>query len=377
MLHEMIRNIPREVAVQKKEVRIENIMEIAAKDYTDISAITAIGGLLHVNAQHKALGNRLPTPEEITKIGKGMDHATIPIAEKMFRKSRLRNVIIASEGKKDDAPFLKGEFGLFDGPRIEVVHDAIDGTSLIAAKQENAISLISGSEKFGRIPAKDLYMVSITGPARARNAMSLSLNKTGHKQTILNVCEELGISPEELTQVVLNPNKKGREINNVFLEAGNELKVKNKIINAGDFMPRIFCSLSPAERLRYCLHNNLDPKEFLGHMIMVGRGGTPELSAACAAGKITEAPTLAVIWNSDINNIDTQNIFTTDRLVPGSKDSTIVVASFATASSWLRQPGIQVDNNGNFSVKTMILTAQNGLEVVANAFSPKDLALIV
>jgi len=116
-------------------------------------------------------------------------------------------------------------------------------------------------------------------------------------------------------------------------------------------MPRIFCSLSPAERLRYCLRNNLDPKKFSGHMIMVGRGGTPELSAASAAGKITGAPTLAVIWNSDINNIDTQNTFTTDRLVPGSKDSTIVVASFATASSWLRQPGIQIDPDGNLRLR--------------------------
>jgi len=375
MLQEMVRSIPRDAALQKKEMRTADVMEIATKDYTSISAITAIGGLLHVNAQHKALGERQPTPEEITKIGKGMDHATIPIAEKMFRKSKLRNIIVASEGEKDDAPFLKGEFGLPDGPRMEVVHDAIDGTSLIASKQENAISLISGSDKFGRIPAKDLYAISITGPSEAKNALSLRLDKKGHKQTLSNVCEELGIDPGELTQVILNPNKKGREINNVFLEAGNELKVKNMIINAGDFMPRIFCSLSPAERLRYCLRNNLDPKKFSGHMIMVGRGGTPELSAASAAGKITGAPTLAVIWNSDINNIDTQNTFTTDRLVPGSKDSTIVVASFATASSWLRQPGIQIDPDGNFEVKTMILTAQKGLEIATNIYSPKELEL--
>jgi fructose-1,6-bisphosphatase/sedoheptulose 1,7-bisphosphatase-like protein len=375
MLQEMVRNIQNnENAIQRKEMLTEEIVKMAEKDYAYISAVTAIGGLLHVDAQHKALGNRQLTIEEITKIGKGMDHATIPIAEKLFHKSRLRNVIIASEGEKDDAPFLKGEFGPLDGPRKEVIHDAIDGTSLIAARQENAISLISGSDKFEKIPSKDLYMVSITGPAEAKKAIFLSLNKTGHKQTLLNICEELGIVPEELTQVVLNPNKKGREINNVFLEAGNELKVKNKIINAGDFMPRIFCSLSPEERFSYCERYDLDRKEFGGYMIMVGRGGTPELSAASAAGKITGAPTLAYPWNSDINNIDTQNIFNTDRLVPGDKDSTIVVASFATANSWLRQPGVQINPDGSYVTRTMTLTTQNGLEVATNTFSPKDLA---
>jgi fructose-1,6-bisphosphatase/sedoheptulose 1,7-bisphosphatase-like protein len=353
-----------------KEMPREEIIKIAKEDYTRISAITAIGGVLHVNAQYKALGEKPVTDDDIKRIGKTMDHATIPIAEKEFHKSRLRNVVISSEGKKDDAPFLEGEFGSIDGPRKEVIHDAIDGTTLIAGKKDNSLSLISGSDKFEKIPSEILYMVSLTGPVEAKKAMSFSLEKAGHKKTIVNICEELNISPEELTQVVLNPNKKGREINNMFLEAGSELKVKNKIINAGDFMPRVFASLSRAERLRYCLSHHLDPKEFGGYIIVAGRGGAPELSASIVAGKITGAPTLAYLWSPEVNNIDMEDIYTPDRLAPGDKDSAIVVASLATSSTWFKQPGIQINADGSFTVTSLIVTAQNGLEIARNNFRP-------
>jgi fructose-1,6-bisphosphatase/sedoheptulose 1,7-bisphosphatase-like protein len=350
------------------------ILKTAAKDFTDISAITAIEGIRHVEKEHETFKGKQPTDEEIKRIGRGMDEATIPIAEKQFHKrSRLRIAVIASEGEKDDAPFLKGEFGPIDSPRIEVIHDAIDGTSLIAAKKTDSLSLISGSEKFERISPEIHYMVSITVPPEARKAAYLSLSKVGHKEVLMNICEELKIKPQELTQVMLNPNKKGREVNNVFLEAGQELGVKHKLLNAGDVMPRALCSLSQRERLRYCDKYGLDFKEFEGYMIMVGRGGTPELSAGSAAGKITGAPTIAYLWNQDIESIDTQNIFTTERLVPGKKESTIFVSTFATESTWFKQPGVQINHDGSYTTSTLILTAQSGLEIATNTYHQKDL----
>jgi fructose-1,6-bisphosphatase/sedoheptulose 1,7-bisphosphatase-like protein len=357
-----------------KEMSPDKILRIAAKDFTDISAITAIHGVLHVDGLYKAFGERLPNEDEIKKIGKGMDHATVPIAEREFhRRSRLRIAMIASEGEKDDAPFLKGEFGPIDSPRIEVVHDTIDGTRRIAAKETDSISIISGSDKFEKIPSENLYMVSITVPIEAKKAISLALDKAGHKQVLSNICEELKIKPQELTQIMLNPNKKGREVNSIFFEAGLELGVKHKLLDAGDVMPRTLCSLSQDERLRYCDKYGLNFKDFQGHMVMVGRGGTPELSASSAAGKITGAPTIAYLWNPNIKSIDTQNIFTTEKLVPGKKESTIVVSTFATESTWFKQPGVQINHDGSYTTSTLILTAQNGLAIATNTYHQKDL----
>jgi len=68
--------IHRDEAPGQKEMSQEKILRIAAKDFTDISAITAIGAVLYVQHEYEALG-RQPTNEEIKRIGKGMDKATI------------------------------------------------------------------------------------------------------------------------------------------------------------------------------------------------------------------------------------------------------------------------------------------------------------
>ena len=352
----------------------ERILQTAKTDFIRISAVTAAWAIRYVMGRHKVSDGRQLTGDDFKEISRGMDFATMPIADREFRKSNLRIVMVSSEGKKDDAPFLEGSYGPVDGPEIETIHDAVDGTTLIAQLLSGAISFISGNKKFGRIPPEHNYMVSQTVPPEAKRAkISLSLTKDGHKQTLLNVCEEVGIAPNELTQVLLNPTKKGREVNNIFLEAGNELKVKQRKIDAGDYMSRWFCSLSRDERLRYCEQHHLNPEEFGGYMIMVGRGGATELHAANVIGKITGASTLAYIWDPDIEKIDTQNVFTTERFVPGDKSMAIAVATFATACPWMKQPGVQINPDGSYTTNTMIFTAQKGIEIAKNTFSPKDL----
>jgi fructose-1,6-bisphosphatase/sedoheptulose 1,7-bisphosphatase-like protein len=178
-------------------------------------------------------------------------------------------------------------------------------------------------------PPDRKYMMKLIGPSQIKGVMSLSQD---HEENLCNYIKKYGIKPHELTQITLNTvdekgkPKKGRDINQQYINAARKVGVNLVLIDHGDFVPGIRAALDPDRR-------GNKP------MIVIGRSGfeeaTMDAAVAKALGGFAEAQEYFVLPESPDKKFcyDLGKYLSLDDMVPAPKDEILVTVGSVTGDN--------------------------------------------
>ena len=209
------------------------------------------------------------------------DQAAVDAMRTQLNSMRINGKVVIGEGEMDEAPMLYiGEtLGKSDHPKIDIAVDPLDGTTLAAHNQPNAISVISISEEGMLLQAPDTYMDKISvGPNLPNNIVDLDENI---KNNIKNLAIAKKKNIEDICVCLLE-----RERHNHLIEDAKSLGAKLKLISDGDVAGSIFSALKTSEVDMY-----------------LGIGGAPEGVLAASAIKCLGGQFQARLKIQDDNEI--------------------------------------------------------------------------
>ncbi|WP_308910117.1 class II fructose-bisphosphatase [Pseudokordiimonas caeni] len=93
---------------------------------------------------------------------KAADAAAVEAMRSVLNEMPIEGVIVIGEGERDEAPMLYiGEKVGTGGPRVDIALDPLEGTTICARAQQNALAVIAVAEEGGLLNAPDVYMDKI------------------------------------------------------------------------------------------------------------------------------------------------------------------------------------------------------------------------
>tara|TARA_E500000178_G_scaffold92031_1_gene91069 strand:- start:584 stop:1525 length:942 start_codon:yes stop_codon:yes gene_type:complete len=209
------------------------------------------------------------------------DQAAVDAMRTQLNSMRINGKVVIGEGEMDEAPMLYiGEtLGKSNHPKIDIAVDPLDGTTLAANNQPNAISVISISEEGMLLQAPDTYMDKISvGPNLPDNIVDLDENI---KINIKNLAIAKKKNIEDICVCLLE-----RERHKHLIEDAKSLGAKLKLISDGDVAGSIFSALKTSDVDMY-----------------LGIGGAPEGVLAASAIKCLGGQFQARLKIQDDNEI--------------------------------------------------------------------------
>ena len=202
-----------------------------------------------------------------TMLGRGdemaADQAAVDAMRNALNELNIDGEIVIGEGERDEAPMLYiGEkVGSGKGPRIDIALDPLEGTTLAAKSQPNALTVMAWAPKGTLLNAPDTYMDKIAcGPGLPPGVIDLDRSPAENIQAL---AEAKGVAASEITVCVLDRPRHAEIIAGVRA-AGARIQ----LITDGDVAGVI---------------NTTDPST--GIDLYLGSGGAPEGVLACAALK--------------------------------------------------------------------------------------------
>jgi len=134
---------------------------------------------------------------------KAADHAAVESMRKCMSSVDFDGTVVIGEGERDEAPMLYiGEkVGTGNGPQLDLALDPLEGTTLCAHGDFNALSVVAIAEKGKFLHAPDVYMNKIAVGKVAKGAIDLSLPPT---ENLKNIAKAKGCKVQDLTVVILN-----------------------------------------------------------------------------------------------------------------------------------------------------------------------------
>ena len=202
-----------------------------------------------------------------TMLGRGdemaADQAAVDAMRNALNELDIDGEIVIGEGERDEAPMLYiGEkVGTGKGPKIDIALDPLEGTTLAAKSQPNALTVMAWAPKGTLLNAPDTYMDKIAcGPGLPAGVIDLDRSPA---ENIQAVADAKGVAASEITVCVLDRPRHAEIIAGVRA-AGARIH----LITDGDVAGVI---------------NTTDPST--GIDLYLGSGGAPEGVLACAALK--------------------------------------------------------------------------------------------
>ena len=191
----------------------------------------------------------------------GADGAAVEAMRALINTVSMNGVVVIGEGEKDDAPMLYNgeEVGDGNGPECDVAVDPIDGTTLTAKGQSNAVSVLAVSDRGSMYdPSAVFYMDKlVTGP-EAADVVDIRLPGAENIKRIAKAKKETGAA----VTVVMLDRPRHEQLAAEVRAAGARLR----FISDGDVAGAIMAA-----------------REGTGIDLLLGIGGTPEgIITACA-----------------------------------------------------------------------------------------------
>jgi fructose-1,6-bisphosphatase II / sedoheptulose-1,7-bisphosphatase len=198
--------------------------------------------------------------------GRGDKNAADAAAVKAMRDELARvNIngrVVIGEGEMDEAPMLYiGEkLGTGQGPEVDIAVDPLEGTTICAEAEPNALAVIAIAERGGLLNAPDMYMDKIAiGPGYPEGVIDLDASPGDN---IRALAKAKGVGVEHVTVCML-----GRPRHEKLLRAVREAGASVRLIRDGDIAGVIWTT---------------DPRQ-TGIDMYMGSGGAPEGVLAAAA----------------------------------------------------------------------------------------------
>jgi fructose-1,6-bisphosphatase II / sedoheptulose-1,7-bisphosphatase len=132
------------------------------------------------------------------------DQAAVDAMRRELNNLAIHGTIVIGEGGRDHAPmlFIGEEVGDRSGPRVDIALDPLEGVTLCAKAQPNAISVIAIAEPGTLLNAPDVYMEKIAiGPQYADDTVDLAAPP---EENIRRLARAKGVGVEEITACVLD-----------------------------------------------------------------------------------------------------------------------------------------------------------------------------
>ena len=198
-------------------------------------------------------------------VGRGQkeaaDQAAVDALRTGLNAMDMRGRIVIGEGERDEAPmlYIGEEVGNGEGPEIDIALDPLEGTSLTANGQANALAVLSISPRGGLLHAPDTYMDKIAcGPGLPAGTIDLDKSITDNVKAIAAARK---IAPGDVTVCVLE-----RERHQYIMDELRALNARVILIPDGD----VAGVIATTERSS-------------GVDMYVGQGGAPEGVLAASA----------------------------------------------------------------------------------------------
>jgi fructose-1,6-bisphosphatase II len=196
------------------------------------------------------------------------DNAATVAMRAEFNHIPMDGTVVIGEGEMDEAPmlFIGEKLGLGVSPQVDVAVDPLEGTSIVAKGQWNAMSVLAIADRGNLLHAPDMYMDKIAvGPECVGH---IDINKSV-TENLLAVAKCKGKELTALTAIILDRPRHEKTIQEIR-DAG----VRIKLITDGDVAAAISTAFEES-----------------GVDIMFGAGGAPEgvisaVALKCLGGEI-------------------------------------------------------------------------------------------
>lgn len=181
------------------------------------------------------------------------DEAATNALRNQLNQMDISGVIKIGEGEMDNAPmlFIGEQVGTASGPELDIAVDPIDGTSLVASGQGNAIAVLAAAEGGSILHAPDMYMKKIAGGPKLKG--------------LLDITETL---TENLERVAKALNKDITEVCVAVQERPRHEEYVKEIESTGATVS-LFSDVDITAIIATCLENT-------GIDLLIGIGGAPE-----------------------------------------------------------------------------------------------------
>ncbi len=199
-------------------------------------------------------------------VGKGnekaADNAAVEAMRKSFSIIDMNGTIVIGEGERDEAPMLYiGEkVGSGKGMKLDIAIDPLEGTTITARGDPNAMSVFAAAPSGCLLNAPDTYMDKIAVGSKCIGAVDLDASV---EENLKAVAKKLDKDIEEVTVIILE-----RDRHKQLIEDVRKCGCRIRLIRDGD----IAGALGPALK-----ESGVD--------ILMGIGGAPEGVIAAVALK--------------------------------------------------------------------------------------------
>lgn len=114
------------------------------------------------------------------------DQAATNALRNQLNRMDISGVIKIGEGEMDNAPmlFIGEQVGTASGPAFDIAVDPIDGTSLVATGQGDAIAVLAAAEGGRILHAPDMYMKKIAGGPKLKGLLDITETLTENLERV-------------------------------------------------------------------------------------------------------------------------------------------------------------------------------------------------
>src|SRR3989338_7966229 len=143
-------------------------------------------------------------------VGKGnekaADHAAVEAMRKAFNVIDMDGTVVIGEGERDEAPMLCiGEkVGSGKGLKLDIAVDPLEGTTITARGDSNAMSVLAAAPSGGLLNAPDTYMDKIAVGPNCVDAIDLDASV---EENLHAIAEKLDKDIEEVTAIILDRDR--------------------------------------------------------------------------------------------------------------------------------------------------------------------------
>jgi fructose-1,6-bisphosphatase II len=204
----------------------------------------------------------------------GADAAAVDAMRTVLATVAMDGVVVIGEGEKDEAPMLYNGERIGDGtpPLTDIAVDPIDGTTLTAQGQGNALSVIAVSERGSMFdPGPCVYMEKMVVGPEAAGSIDITASPS---QNLRWIAKAKRVSVRDLTAVILDRPRHAELIAEVRATGA-----RIQLISDGDIFGGIATAWPQA-----------------GVDVLFGIGGTPEGVVTAAALKAMGGEMQGRLW---------------------------------------------------------------------------------
>jgi fructose-1,6-bisphosphatase II len=277
-----------------------------------------------------------------------VDQVAVDAMRAVLGSVQMNGVVVIGEGEKDAAPMLYNgeEIGTGEPPDVDIAVDPIEGTTLTAKAQPNALSVVALAERGSMFdPGPCVYMEKIAAGPEAMGVIDL---RAPIGDNIRKVAKARGGEVGDVTVAILD-----RPRHETMVKEIRAAGARIKLLPDGD----VAGALSAA-------------REGTGVDLLVGIGGTPEGVLAAAALRCMDGAIFGRLWpRNDAERraaldagYDLEKVLTTDDLVGG--ENVFFAATGVTDGDLLR--GVQFGRR-SATTWSMSMRAKSGTVRVVEA----------